>query len=122
MKTEIEMLFTLNEAATICKIDPQCLRNWITEGIITPAKKGGVGKGNSHRFSPVQLIGLATVGALAVSERRCSHEYAAKVMRALEEGPDSMTVLNTWLDIKSDAYTEEAHAAWKTSTTASKCY
>ena len=52
-------LYTLDVAAEVSGMEPQTIRDLIVRGAIHPAKPGGKGRGKSHRFSNVQILGLA---------------------------------------------------------------
>jgi DNA-binding transcriptional MerR regulator len=100
--------FTLEEAAEVCGLNPQVLRNWVSGGHITPAIRGSTGR--THRFSCQQLLGLASIGALIRSERGCSRSYARELMARFEAITDA--ALADWMGGRADTCTEEGSAAW----------
>jgi hypothetical protein len=101
--------FTLEEAAEICQVKAQILRNWVAAGDITPALPGGKGRGKVHRFSGQQLLGIAAVGAM-YAHRWTSRTQADAVLQMFSDMPDS--ALLHWLGVVQDARTEEADAAF----------
>jgi hypothetical protein len=70
--------FSVGEAARIAEIDCQLLRNWINVGIITPAIRGGRGRGKGHRFSVPQLFQIC-IGAY-LSEKEWGQKAIKDVM------------------------------------------
>jgi len=59
--TEIPILFSLQEAADLCEVKPQVIRDWVAKAGVVPAVLGGKGRGKSHWFTVQQVIGLTTV-------------------------------------------------------------
>ncbi len=109
------ILFKLNQAADICCLKPQGLRNWVALGVITPAVRGS--QAVSHRFSAQQCLGLAVVAGLVNSPTGCSNAHA----KAMIEQWGAMSEiqldhwLSTWRPKLADERTEEEFVSWGSS-------
>jgi hypothetical protein len=114
------LLFRLEEAAAICEIGPQIIRNWVSRWMVKPAVRGGMGNNNSHQFSAKQLYGLVCIHVLIHSERGCSRDYSRAIFRAFDSMPDS--TFEAWVNDREDDYTEEDFAAWIGSTDAAPVF
>jgi hypothetical protein len=101
--------FTVEETVDICEVKAQAIRNWVSEGSLTPAVPGGKGRSKPHRFSGQQLLGIAAVGAMN-SHRWTSRTQADAVLQMFSDMPDS--ALRHWLGVGQDARTQEADAAF----------
>jgi hypothetical protein len=109
LKTRLGSLtFTLEETAEICLMRQKLVHKYIELGLLTPAVPGSKGRGCWHRFSPQQLIALAVAAGLVRSKRGCSLEYVNEVIETFSNMSES--VLEHWLAVRRDAYTEEAKA------------
>jgi hypothetical protein len=104
------LTFTLEETADICLMRPRLLHRWIEDGRLTPAVPGSKGRGLWHRFSPMQLIGLAIAAGMAKSKRGCSLAYVEEVLTTFSAMSES--ALEHWLAIRRDVYSEEARAVF----------
>lgn len=77
-------MLDIDDVAAVSGVEPQILRNWIANGLITPTQPGGVGRGQGHKFSVAQATGICVAAALHRSERSCALSYLAKVVAAFE--------------------------------------
>src|SRR4051812_38111868 len=82
------MLFETEEVCDLCELPVTTLNEWVSKGVVMPTRKGGKGRGNSHRFAGKQVLGLAVAAALHQGERGCSPQYVAKLMRLFEAMDD----------------------------------
>lgn len=105
-KHDSPITFTLQETARICGFDPQRLRQWISEGLLNPAVRGGRGPGNGHRFTPQQMIGLAMAWSFA--PKRCPTEVAIGKVNGCAKW--KWSVVEHMLALNQDEFTEEAWA------------
>lgn len=97
--------FDLKEVASIVGIDSQDLRNWVAGGIITPVVRGGDGRGNTHRFSINQLVGLGIGCAWRKSPRGCLLELLGAEVQRYEGW--SLSAIQGLLRVLPDEFTEE---------------
>jgi hypothetical protein len=102
--------FSLGQAALICSIDVAILRQWIANDDLVPAIKGGRGRGNAHRLSVQQTIGLTVAAWYAgcCGSRWLDHETALATIR--EYGVWPWSAVEQALGLRRDEYTEEALA------------
>jgi len=75
-------MITSSRICEIAEVPSTTLADWVAKGFVIPAVPGGVGRGNSHRFTVAQAVGVAVAAALTRSERRCSPEYVRRVVSA----------------------------------------
>jgi hypothetical protein len=114
MKTTFCLIetFSLPEAASIVLVKPKLLHKWVESGRIVPAVLGSKGRGNSHRFSAQQLLGIAAAASL-IRSTGASVEYTKEVLRLFGDMSDD--ALDHWLSAdKHSDRTEEAFGVWKT--------
>src|SRR4051812_25776737 len=81
----------LIETKEVCKwsgLPVTTLNEWVSKSIVRPVRRGGQGRGNSHLWSGKQVMGLAVAVALHQSERGCSPQYVAKLVRLFEAMDD----------------------------------
>jgi hypothetical protein len=104
------LLFTVKEAAAIADWKPQNLLNWVAQGWLTPAVRGGVGRSSPHKFAAQQLLGMAAVSAMA-AHRWTSKDKAVEVLKMFGDMSDS--ALHDWIGIEdSSGHAEEAAAVF----------
>ena len=104
-----ELRFTVTEAANICEMDSQVLRNWCGVGRIVPVIRGHRGNKSHHYFSVAQVMGV-TIAESMLREGWCSRRRAIQVIEAIA-GMDEDTV-REWLKIDADDRTEERAAIY----------
>lgn len=75
-------MLTTDEVCELCGLPVTTLTEWVGKGIIAPAEKGGKGRGNSHRFTPMQAVGLAVAAQVHQSDRGCVPSFVGKVVEA----------------------------------------
>jgi hypothetical protein len=54
-----QQLFSIPDVCKVAGLQPQTLRNWVTAELVEPAERGTTGTGNGHRFSRMQVLGIA---------------------------------------------------------------
>jgi hypothetical protein len=54
-------MLTLQEVSGLTELSASTLKLWVKKGFVRPARPGGRGRGNGHRFSYCQTLGLAFV-------------------------------------------------------------
>jgi len=106
-------LFKTEEFAKLVYMEPQMVRDWVKTGRLTPALPGC--KGQVHRFSGQQALGMAVITCLSVSDRGCGGTYARKVLDWFEAMDDRD--LAYWVeshadDQPGDVHDEEHFAKW----------
>lgn len=114
---EARITFDLERTATLCDVEPQRLRNWISDGVIEPAIAGTRGRGKAHRFSAQQIIGLAAAVSMSRSLRGCSHEFFQQVFS--RHANWKWSAVEQFLGLRNDAWSKEAFAAALSPTTPS---
>lgn len=75
-------MMTVEDVCSVCGINPQTLRNWISGGLVEPAVRGGYGPGRGHGFSVTQAVGLAVAEQL----RRSEYSYPASYISLVVAG------------------------------------
>jgi hypothetical protein len=109
-RPEVPLLrtFNLRETCQLCGITPTRLYIWIDHGRLVPAIRGR-GRGNQHRFTFQQVLGIAAASSLILT-RDASVEYTKAVLALFSNMTDA--ALEHWLE-QETPHTEEAYAKWK---------
>lgn len=80
------MRVTTNELVELSGIPLQTLRVFVETGVVVPAVRGAKGRGSSHEFSLMQVVGVTYAAMLR--EVGCSLEWfteAARFVSAMDE-------------------------------------
>lgn len=101
-------MLTTKEVSRLCEVPLTSLTVWVSNGHIKPAKRGGIGKGNTHRFSPQQAICIAVASALH-HFLRCSGEYVGRIVADAERY--TIVEMTAWMSGESTPWDEEETAA-----------
>jgi hypothetical protein len=104
-----QMLFTLEETASIFRVNPQHIRDWVRDGLIVPAVKGKRAYHRPHQFTAQQIWAIANGLHLQESPRGCSRAYFAQVVREYSN-KWSLSALGDLLEIHRDAWSAEERA------------
>jgi hypothetical protein len=104
------LLFNLDQTAELCQLHPQILRNWLAEGRIEPACRGGPGRGCGHSFSGQQVLGLSVALAMKYTCRGASRDFVDRILASFTAMGDA--ALAEWLRVGEDARAQESAAAW----------
>lgn len=75
-------MLTVDDVCRVSGVEPQTLRNWVAAGLVVPAQPGTTARGQGHRFSTMQTVGLAVAEQLRRDERGCVPSYVGKVVQA----------------------------------------
>jgi hypothetical protein len=73
-----------------CGIPTTTLNTWIERGVIVPEVMGGRGRGNAHRFTRMQAVGIAVAVKLFQSFQGCRTEYVGAVVSAFASTPEEV--------------------------------
>jgi DNA-binding transcriptional MerR regulator len=101
-------MLTTEEVSGACGLDPQILREWINNGLIEPAMRGGKGRGRSHRFSDKQAVGIARATVFYLSKWGLSRDGIKSIVSDMEETPDG--AMRAWIERVRDPYRQERFA------------
>lgn len=85
------MRLTTSEICSLADLQQRVIADWIEKGLVQPAERLGIGRGQGDRFTPMQAIGIVVAAELRRSERGCVLEYAGKIIEAFAG------VTDTWL-------------------------
>lgn len=72
------------EIAHIVGLDVQTINSWVRLGHIEPAEKSGPGRGQSHRWTYKQALGLAVAVGIYKSAQGAKPPYIGQVVRKFE--------------------------------------
>lgn len=75
-------MLTVDDVCRVSGVEQQTLRNWVAAGLVVPAQPGTTARGQGHRFSSMQAVGLAVAEQLRRDERGCVPSYVGKVVQA----------------------------------------
>lgn len=73
---------TTTEVCEVADLPQQTLIEWIGKGIVVPAIEGTVGRGNPHKFTVTQVVGILVAKEQRDSERGCVLSYVRLVVEA----------------------------------------
>src|SRR5262249_4555402 len=88
----LRAMLTTKEVCELAQLPPTTLRYWIANGFVVPARLGGLGRNNGHRFSARQVVGIIIAGALHQLQG-AGPVYVSKVVKSYEDMPKVL-----WLD------------------------
>ena len=80
----MNMMMALEDVARVAGVEAIWIHNLIGRGIITPAEEGGPGRGQGHKFTLMQSVGLVVGAWLRYSERSCVMAYVGEVVKAFD--------------------------------------
>jgi hypothetical protein len=77
------MLLKTSEVCELARLPVPTLNDWVGEGVIIPAERGGVGRGKEHRYTVIQAVALVVAGDLMRSERGAAPDYVYRAVAGI---------------------------------------
>jgi DNA-binding transcriptional MerR regulator len=78
-------MLSKTEASELSGVPPTTLQTWIELGLVHPASSNGVGRGNGHSLTRMQVLGLAVANVLRNESRGCAQSYIQEVVSAFSD-------------------------------------